>query len=158
MTDFLSAVLLLVGAAFLLLASLGLLRMPDLYMRMSSAAKGSTLGVGCMLLAVGVYFPGTGITARAIAGIGFFFATTPVAAHLIGRAAYVIGVPLWSQAVRDDLVGRYDPVTHELDRGPRAEIAGLVRRRPGPPTVVRVLRRPLGNWRDDDSNGGANGD
>ncbi|MCK9519963.1 MAG: monovalent cation/H(+) antiporter subunit G, partial [Dehalococcoidia bacterium] len=82
MTEFLSTVLLIIGASFLLLAAFGLLRMPDLFMRMSSASKGTTLGVGCMLLAVGVHFPGFGITTRAIAGILFFFTTTPVAAHM----------------------------------------------------------------------------
>lgn len=141
MTEVASDLLMLVGAAFLLLAAVGLVRMPDLFMRMSAATKGSTLGVGCMLLAVGIYFPGIGITTRAFAGIGFFFLTAPVAAHMIARAAYIIGVPLWEGTVRDDLRGRYDPYTHELERAAQEDLAG--RRRPGPPTVIRLpLPRP----------------
>ncbi len=149
MSEVVATALLLIGASFLLLASVGLLRMPDLFTRMSAATKGTTLGVGCMLLAVGVYFPGLGITTRALAGIGFFFITAPVAAHMIGRAAYFVGVPLWEGTVRDDLRGRYDPVTHALERGPREEPA-VATRRLGPPSVVRVLRRSLQPRRHDE--------
>lgn len=150
MTEAVSTVLLLIGAAFLLLAAIGLVRMPDLFTRMSAATKGTTLGVGCMLLAVGVYFPGLGITTRALAGIGFFVVTAPVAAHMIGRAAYFVGVPLWEGTVRDELRGRYDPLTHALERAPREETAGAGRRQPGPPSVVRVLRRSLRPRRHDE--------
>lgn len=143
MIEFVTNVLLLVGASFLLLAAIGLLRMPDLFTRMSAATKGTTLGVGCMLLAVGIYFPGLGITTRALAAIVFFFVTAPVAAHMIGRAAYFVGVPLWEGTVRDELRGRYDPLTHELERGVPEEAVERVRRWPGPPSVVRVLRRSL---------------
>lgn len=139
MSEIIAGALLLVGAAFLLLAAVGLLRMPDLFTRMSAATKGTTLGVGCMLLAVGVYFPGIGITTRAIAGIGFFFITGPVAAHMIARAAYFVGVPLWSGTVRDDLQGRYDPLTHKLERN-RMEEEAQQSRRPGPPTWLRLIR------------------
>jgi multicomponent Na+:H+ antiporter subunit G len=143
MIEVFTNVLLLVGATFLLLAAVGLLRMPDLFMRMSAATKGTTLGIGCMLLAVGVHFPGLGITTRAVVGILFFFVTAPVAAHLIARAAYFIGVPLWRGTVRDDLLDRYDPVTHEL-KGRFEDLAGLGRGRRGPPTVIRIGRRPNG--------------
>jgi multicomponent Na+:H+ antiporter subunit G len=150
MIEVVTNVLLLVGASFLLLAAIGLLRMPDLFTRMSAATKGTTLGVGCMLLAVGIYFPGLGITTRALAAIVFFFVTAPVAAHMIGRAAYFVGVPLWEGTVRDELRGRYDPLTHELERSVPEEAVERVRRWPGPPSVVRVLRRSLRPRRNDE--------
>ena len=148
MTEFLSTTLLIIGASFLFLASVGLLRMPDLFMRMSAATKGTTLGVGCMLLAVGVHFPGFGITARAIAGILFFFTTTPVAAHMIGRAGYFIGVPLWDKSVRDDLHGRYDLLTHELESQQEEIVQPAGRRRR--PTIVRLPRQQRPPIDDDD--------
>jgi multicomponent Na+:H+ antiporter subunit G len=151
MNEAVTSVLLLVGASFLLLAAIGLVRMPDLFTRMSAATKGSTLGVGCMLLAVGVYFPGIGITTRALAGIGFFFVTAPVGAHMIARAAYFVGVPLWEGTVRDDLRGRYDPLTHTLRRGQSEEPAGPSRRWPGPPRVVRRLRQSFQSRRRQES-------
>ncbi len=150
MIEVVTNVLLLVGASFLLLAAIGLLRMPDLFTRMSAATKGTTLGVGCMLLAVGIYFPGLGITTRALAAIVFFFVTAPVAAHMIGRAAYFVGVPLWEGTVRDELRGRYDPLTHELERSVPEEAVERVRRWPGPPSVVRVLRRSLRSRQNDE--------
>ena len=127
MSELVSTALMLIGASFLLLAALGLVRMPDLFTRMSAASKGTTLGVGCMLLAVGIYFPGIGITTRALAGIGFFLVTTPVAAHMIARAAYFVGVPLWEGTVCDELRGRYDPTTHILEHSPTQPTAGTSR-------------------------------
>ncbi len=115
MNDFGAAILLVIGASFLLLASVGVLRMPDLFTRMQSATKASTLGVAAMLLAVAAHFGDLGVTMRAIATSVFFLLTAPVTAHLIGRAAYFLGVPLWHGTVRDDLHGRYDLRTHMLD-------------------------------------------
>lgn len=106
--------LLATGASFMLLATVGLLRLPDLFTRMHAATKTATLGVSCTLLAVAVHFGELGITTRAVLIIVFFFLTAPVAAHLIARAAYSVGVPLWERSVIDELRGRYDLQTGEL--------------------------------------------
>ena len=44
-----------------------------------------------------------GVTARALAGSIFVVLTAPVAAHMIGRAAYAMGVPLWEGTGLDEL-------------------------------------------------------
>jgi multicomponent Na+:H+ antiporter subunit G len=116
--DIASLILLLTGTLFMLLAGFGLLRMPDLFLRMSAATKASTLGAGFILLAAAIHFEDLGTTSRALATIVFIFLTAPVAAHRIGRAAYFDGVPLWSGTRRDDLGGHYDQRTHELDSDP----------------------------------------
>jgi multicomponent Na+:H+ antiporter subunit G len=121
MTEVLSAALLLIGSLFLLLAAIGVIRMPDLLMRIQVATKASTLGVGCMLLAVAVYFHDFGMTIRVLLVISFFFMTAPVAAHMIGRAAYFVGVPLWEETIVDELQGQYDRQTHRL----RSTLPGL---------------------------------
>jgi multicomponent Na+:H+ antiporter subunit G len=121
MTDIISNTLMLIGAIFFLLAAVGVLRMPDLFTRMQPATKGTTLGIACTLLAVAVHFGDSGVTARALAAIAFFFVTTPVTAHLIGRASYFVGVPLWKGTVMDELRGRYNPITHQLDDAPHIE-------------------------------------
>lgn len=88
--------LLLLGSFFVLVAAIGLVRMPDLLMRMHAATKAGTLGAGLMLLAVAVAFGETGITLRAIAAIAFLFLTAPVAAHVVGRAVLRTGqLTLW---------------------------------------------------------------
>lgn len=114
MREWITAVLLILGAIFMLLAALGLARMPDLFNRMQAATKAVTLGVGCTFLAVAVHFGEAGVSFRVFLIIAFFFLTTPVAAHMIGRAAYFVGVRLWEGSVIDELRGRYDPSTHTL--------------------------------------------
>jgi multicomponent Na+:H+ antiporter subunit G len=103
MLEIISVVLLIIGAAFMVMAGLGLLRMPDIYLRMSASTKAATLGVGAVLLAAAVYFNTPGITARALATILFVLLTAPVSAHMIGRAAHAKGHRLWSKSVMDDL-------------------------------------------------------
>src|SRR3712207_8008456 len=78
--------LLSAGALFLLLAAVGVVRMPDLYTRMQAATKATTLGVGCTLLADAVYFDDFGVTVRALLVVAFIFLTAPGAAHMIGGA------------------------------------------------------------------------
>jgi CPA2 family monovalent cation:H+ antiporter-2 len=116
MNDVLSSALMIVGAAFSLLASVGVIRMPDLFMRMQAATKASTLGIGCIVLAVAVHFGELGVTTRALAAIAFVFLTAPVAAHMIARASYFVGVPLWQGTIIDELRGHYDRRTHRLAR------------------------------------------
>ena len=122
--DVLSLVLFLVGTFFMVLAGIGLLRMPDLFLRMSASTKASTLGAGFILLAAALYFEDLGTTSRALATIVFIFLTAPVAAHRIGRAAYFNGVPLWEGTKRDDLSGHYDIRTHELESDPCEDFPG----------------------------------
>ena len=115
MREAVSGVLLLIGAIFMFIAGIGILRMPDLYTRMSSTTKVATLGIGLTLLAAAVYFSELGITSRALATIAFVLLTAPVAAHMIGRAAYFGGVPLWPGTIIDELRGHYDLRTHALE-------------------------------------------
>ena len=92
-----SIVLITIGAFFILMAGLGLVRMPDVFLRMSASTKAATLGVGCTLLGVALYFGDFVTFIRAGAIIVFLLLTAPVAAHLLGRAAYQDGVALWER-------------------------------------------------------------
>ena len=102
------------GALFIFLAAIGLLRMPDLFLRISVTTKAATLGVGLLLLGTALYFKEISTTTRAIAIIIFLFLTAPIGAHLIGRASYFIGVPLWKNSKIDELKDKYDKKTHGL--------------------------------------------
>ncbi len=114
MIHLLVAALVVTGTTFILLASIGLVRMPDVYMRMQVSTKGASLGAGCMLLAVPVFFGDVAIGVRALLIIVFIFLTTPISAHMLARAAYIVGVPLWEGSVVDELKGRYDRDAGEL--------------------------------------------
>lgn len=96
------------GTALLLIAAIGTLRLPDIFLRMSATSKASSLGASCLLLALGVASADVGTGVRAVAGTAFLLLTTPVASHMIGRAAYLSNTTLWKGTIRDDLQGRYD--------------------------------------------------
>ncbi len=114
MTEIIGIILLLIGTIFMFISALGLMRMPDLYLRMSASTKTSTIGVGTVLLAAAVYFNDLAIASRALAVIFFLLLTAPIAAHMIGRAAYSTGVPLWEGTRYDELKGKYDTNTQAL--------------------------------------------
>ena len=116
MNEILSSALMIIGAAFALLAGAGIVRLPDLFTRMQAATKASTLGIGCMVLAVAIHFGELGVTTRALATLCFVFLTAPVAAHMIARASYFVGVPHWEGTIIDELRGHYDRRTHRLAR------------------------------------------
>ena len=115
MADILVGILMLVGALFTLVASLGVLRMPDLFLRMSASTKAATLGTISLLIAVAVHFSEIGVASRAAATSIFLLLTVPVAAHMLGRAGYFVGVKLADSTVIDELAGHYDMETHVLE-------------------------------------------
>jgi multicomponent Na+:H+ antiporter subunit G len=121
MSAALAGFFLLAGSAFMLLAAIGVLRMPDLFTRLQATSKATTLGVGALMLGVAIHF-GFGALFRAGAIVLLFFVTAPIAAHVIARAAYFLGTRLWSRTIIDELRGHYDERTHRLrsDSGGRA--------------------------------------
>lgn len=114
MSDVLIAIFATLGTIFVFLAAVGLVRMPDTYLRISVTTKAATLGIGLILIAAAIYFNELSITSRVLAIILFIFLTAPVGAHLIGRASYFTGVKLWKKSVMDDLEGKYKKTTHKL--------------------------------------------
>ncbi|MCW5732218.1 MAG: monovalent cation/H(+) antiporter subunit G [Alphaproteobacteria bacterium] len=102
MIDLLIAFLLLSGSAFALVAAIGIVRMPDLFIRMHAASKAGTLGAGLILLGVAVLANDASVSVRAVIAIVFIMLTAPIAAHLLGRAAYKTGVPLWQKSELDE--------------------------------------------------------
>lgn len=103
-----------IGSLAILIASIGILRMPDFYLRLSVTIKAATLGIGLLLAASAVFFGEISVTTKVVAITFFLFLTAPVAAHMIGRASYFIGTPLWKGSVLDELKDKYDKVSHEL--------------------------------------------
>ncbi|MEM9882909.1 MAG: monovalent cation/H(+) antiporter subunit G [Planctomycetota bacterium] len=81
------------GCLLVLLAAVGLLRMPDAYMRMQVASKASTLGAALALGGAALGLGDGPAVVRAAVAIAFLCITMPVAAHLLGRAAARTGVP-----------------------------------------------------------------
>ena len=101
------------GTAFMLIASIGLLRLPDLYTRMHALTKAGTLGVGLVLISAPVAFGTVSVTTRALVAIVFVLLTAPVSAHMIGRAGYLGEVDLWEETAFDDWKADYDILRRE---------------------------------------------
>ncbi len=102
---FIVGYLILQGALLSLIAAIGVLRLPDVYTRNHAASKSATLGIISILLGLFLYYLliDHHTNSRVLLGIIFVFITAPVAGHLISRAAYNIGVPLWDKSIQDDL-------------------------------------------------------
>ncbi|MBC1898266.1 Na+/H+ antiporter subunit G [Listeria booriae] len=98
------SVMILLGASLSILAAIGVIRLPDVYTRTHAAGISNTFGVSLLLFAtVGYFFhTGQGFNARVLLAILFIYLTTPIASHLINRAAYDTGVPL-AIRIRDQL-------------------------------------------------------
>ncbi|MFY9943281.1 MAG: monovalent cation/H(+) antiporter subunit G [Desulfobacterales bacterium] len=118
MSAIIGAALLLVGSLFCLVAAVGMLRLPDTLIRMHAATKAGALGTGCILAAEAVVAGELGTTLRAAAVIVFLLLTAPVAAHLIGRAAYHRGIQLFDKTWIDELGESIDNANSEPDDRP----------------------------------------
>ncbi|HZG71829.1 MAG TPA: monovalent cation/H(+) antiporter subunit G [Chondromyces sp.] len=99
------SIFLILGAFLSLVATFGVIRLPDVYTRNHAASKSATLGVMSILLAVFLYFylVEGHFNSRVLLGIVFIFLTSPVGGQLISRAAYNTGVKLWDKSIQDDL-------------------------------------------------------
>jgi multicomponent Na+:H+ antiporter subunit G len=113
--------LLLFGAGLMLLAALGLSRLPGLLTRMHVLSKAGTLGASSIMLAVVLAIPEIAVLTRGIAVVAFLVLTGPIAAHLLARAAYFQEGSMGEGTMRDDLEGRYDYEEHTLAGGEERE-------------------------------------
>lgn len=87
--DLLTALLILLGACFALIGSIGLVRLPDIFTRLHGPTKATTLGIGSILLGSILFFSARqGLSTHEVLVTLFLFLTAPVSAHLISRAAF----------------------------------------------------------------------
>ncbi len=89
MLDWILAALVLIGAFFTLVGSIGLYKLPDFYMRLHGPTKATTLGVGAILIASMLYFSffTDSVSLHEVLVTVFLFITAPVSAHLMAKAA-----------------------------------------------------------------------
>lgn len=97
--------LIAIGSFFLLVGTIGLVRLPDVYNRMHATSKATTLGAASFFLAGAVYFGpedlgGAGLVS--LVGIVFLFITAPTGAHVISQAAERMGVEFAGDATWPD--------------------------------------------------------
>ena len=88
--------LLLIGSIFTLVGAIGLVRLPDFFMRLHGPTKSTTLGVGGVVLASVVFFSnqGDGLSLNALLVTAFLFLTAPISAHMLAKAAMQQRLPV----------------------------------------------------------------
>ena len=100
-TEMIGSIIIFAGSVFLLLASLGVLRMPDSYNRIQTGTKATTLGLILVLIGVAFYHPDW--TWKSIALIFFVLLTNPVSSHALAKAAHKCGIKMTEDTVIDQL-------------------------------------------------------
>lgn len=134
MAEILAGILMLAGSGIVLIAAVGVLRLPDAYLRMHAATKAGVVGAGTVLLGAAVAFGSLDAWLTVLFALACLLLTTPIASHLLGRAAYVSGAPLWHGTLVDHLQG-------VLDRRPAASDLIRTEGRSTAMPTVRDLRR-----------------
>jgi multicomponent Na+:H+ antiporter subunit G len=97
------AIISLIGAVFIFLGALGILRMPDLYNRMQTGTKATTLGSILTLSGIALGHPECTCGLKIIALIIFIVFTNPISSHALARAAHFAGIKLTEKSVEDKL-------------------------------------------------------
>ena len=115
MMDLLLSFLILAGALFTFIGSLGLVRLRDFYTRLHGPTKASTLGVGSLLVASALYFSmrGEGVSLHEVLVTLFLFITAPVSAHLLSKAALHLRLRSLAELPEDTAGGEADSKTDQ---------------------------------------------
>lgn len=87
MSEIITGLLILTGGGFSLIAAIGLIRFPDVLMRMHASTKAGTLGAGLSLAGAALFFGEISVVTKCVLAILFLLLTAPLAAHMIGRAS-----------------------------------------------------------------------
>ncbi|AAZ27060.1 Na+/H+ antiporter subunit G [Colwellia psychrerythraea] len=89
MTEWIISILLLVGGSFVLVGSIGLVKMPDFFMRLHGPTKATTLGMAALLTAAMIFFSTTqaGLSVKEILISLFLLLTAPISAYMMIKSA-----------------------------------------------------------------------
>ena len=118
MTEVIVSAFLLLGAGLMLLAAVGVVRLLDVFARLQAGTKAASLGLAFVFAGTAIAAPGPVSVAKLLLAVAFQFATAPVAAHVIGRAAYRSGAPLWEGTLIDELGREVDVAQPPADDPP----------------------------------------
>lgn len=99
MSDIVIASCLVLGTFFIIVAAIGIVRMPDIYIRMHALAKAATIGIALLTIAAAIYFNDITITSLVIGINIFLIITAPTATHILGKVVIEQGCNMWQ---RDD--------------------------------------------------------
>lgn len=97
------------GVGLVLVAAVGLVRLPDPFSRLSAVTKSGTAGVCLVLLGVLAIEPSWSALGSVVVAVALQLATSPVGGFALGRAAYRSGAPLSGRTGYDELADDHHP-------------------------------------------------
>jgi len=100
--DTLSVVCLAAGLLFMLVGAIGVVRMPDVYLRLHAATKCSTLGLGLLLAGAVLYTRGVVVLDKSVMVLLFAFVAAPVGSHVLAKAAMRVRARQWEHSLSDE--------------------------------------------------------
>ena len=86
MIDIILITLIFLGATFMLVAAIGLIRFTDLYSRMHATTKATSFGLLLLIIGVSLFFNTGTVWIKALMVIVFIYLTAPLAAHSIAKS------------------------------------------------------------------------
>ncbi len=92
---YLGYILIVIGAIFLFLGGLGIVRLPDIYSRLQAGTKASTLGAMSLILGVGFLNPAWLVKSLVI--VIFIALSNPISSHALARGSYRHNIKPWSK-------------------------------------------------------------
>ncbi len=96
------------GIFFMAVTAIGLLRLPDFYTRAHAVSKTETLGIGLTILGLIIHEGISLVSLKLGLVLLFAFVVSPLAAHLLTRAALRSGMPIWTRQTTAPIVGPKD--------------------------------------------------
>jgi multicomponent Na+:H+ antiporter subunit G len=101
--DVVAGTLMILGGVVAVIAAVGLHRLPDVYARMHVATKPATLGIALCLIGAAIAADTPSTATKLMLAVTFQLVTTPVAGHLLGRAAHASRARVSEHTVLDEL-------------------------------------------------------
>lgn len=103
MIEIIVGIFLILAALFTLVAAFGILRLPDVYMRMHAITKASSLATVFFILALTIAYPGLRVFLGGILLVGFVIATAPISTHVLAGVSMLLGIKMASDSKQNDL-------------------------------------------------------
>lgn len=114
--EIISSVFIIIGTFFMLISSIGLIRLPDFYIRNSASTKALALGIGLILFGIVVYYNQIEIFIELSAIFFFIYLITPLSAHIIARAAVKNNVKFWDRTQNLEALEEYQKQEQETKK------------------------------------------
>jgi multicomponent K+:H+ antiporter subunit G len=88
-SEWIVSILLLLGGLFILIGSIGLIKLPDFFMRLHGPTKATTLGMASILTAAMVFFANSvsGLSVKEILITIFLLITAPISGYMLIKTA-----------------------------------------------------------------------